>query len=165
MAKRAPNQQLAVALCNRLEETRRLLEQASQSLVSFRESFPRLKAADILSHAAGFDATGAAIGRQVADVRVLAFKITGGKVRLREAMRSYPEAHRTRVEQSLDQLADTVGNLKHNVASLGFVAGTHLVYLDALLRSVGEATGMEATYNPRRPAMYRASMGIVDRTA
>ena len=118
-----------------------------------------------MAHAADFDATGVAIGRQVAEVRVLAYKMTGGQGRLRDAIKNYPKAHRTSVSTVLKEMAKIVTNLKHSISSLGFVAGTHLVYLDALLRSVGEATGMEATYNPRRPAMHRASMGIVDKTA
>ena len=146
MAKRAPNQQIAVALCNRLRETCSLLEQAEEALAAFRERFPRLKASDILAHAADFDATGTAIGRQVAEVRVLAYKMTGGQGRLREVIKHYPKAHRDSVLAVLKRLCVIVKDLKHSISGLGFVAGTHLVYLDALLRSVGEATGMEAIH-------------------
>lgn len=165
MAEGAPNPQVLVALAARLGEVTDALRETAVVLKQFRKDLPGMKSADIFRRADEFEAAGKALGKRAAEIRALAFRITRGERRLTDSLADYPEPHRAEVVEALARFREEAAALKSDVSSLGYVAGTHLVFLDSLLRCVGEVTGLQATYHPRKPAMPSVKMGIVDRTA
>ena len=165
MAAGTPNPQLLVGLAGRIDEAASAVRETAEALALFRGDLPRMGAQEICRRAEDFEKMGADLGRKTAEVRSLAFRITRGEQRLSETLAGYPASYREEVVRALERLRKEAAALKSGMSCLGYVAGTHIVYLDALLRCVGEATGLEATYHPRKPAMPSANMGIVDKTA
>lgn len=163
------------ALAARLSEAAGLVAGAAERLSKFQEALgkngaaqPPMRAADIQRYAAEFQQFGASLGRLMAEMRNLRSRLTagGGKpLALAEMIAGFPGAYRAKAAEAHATLRSRIDAFRRSLSSLGYVAGTHLVYLDALLRFIGEAAGLEATYHPRRCALPSARMGLVDRQA
>lgn len=171
------NPQHALALASRLAEAAALVAEASERLADLRKSLPGMPASAIYRQAEELQKSGAALGRLVAEVKRLHQFILRGSSstdngrpapdrnsrRLEEVIAGFPDTHRREATAALAVLREKSAAFRKTLASFGYVAGTHLVYLNALLRFIGEAAGLEVTYHPRRPAMPSASMGLVDK--